>query len=345
VIRDSAFIGGARVKAFEEEFAAFSGARFAVGVSNGTDALRLALLACGICPGDEVITVPNTFIATAEAISMTGASVRFVDVRPDTSNLDHELLPGALSARTRCIVPVHLYGRPADMDPILDFAGRHGLKVIGDAAQAHGAEYRGRKVGALGDAACFSFYPGKNLGADGDAGAVVTGDPAIAEKVAVLRDHGRLAKYEHQVEGFNARLDGLQAAVLSVKLRRLEAWTERRREIARRYGRELGEIEGLTLPSDPDGARAVYHLYVVRSARRDALQASLQAAGVSTAIHYPIPLHLQPAYSRLRLGRGSFPAAERLASEILSLPMYPELRDDQLARVVEQVRGFFRSSP
>ncbi|MBI4607009.1 MAG: DegT/DnrJ/EryC1/StrS family aminotransferase [Planctomycetes bacterium] len=339
VIRESAFIGGPYLKAFEKDFAAYCGSKHALGVSNGTDALRLALLACGVGPGDDVITVPNTFIATAEAVSMTGASVRFVDVEEGSLNMDPGRLAAAITSRTRCIIPVHLYGRPADMDPVLDIARKAGLKVVADAAQAHGARYKGRGIARLGDAVCFSFYPGKNLGAYGDAGAVATDDPAIAEKVALLRDHGRLEKYEHRIEGFNCRMDGLQAAVLSVKLRSLEAWTEARRRIAGLYGSLLEGAPGLTLPPAEDrDSRSVYHLYVVRTDAREELRGHLAEAGVATGIHYPIPLHRQPAYARLGLPEGSFPAAEASARRILSLPMFPELTEEQTLHVCSEVR-------
>jgi dTDP-4-amino-4,6-dideoxygalactose transaminase len=328
VLRETAFIGGPYLERFEKEFATYCGANHAVGVSNGTDALRLALLACGIGPGDEVITVPNTFIATTEAISMVGARIRFVDVHPDTYAMDVNLLEKAVTERTKAILPVHLYGCPADMDPILRIAEKRGLKVISDAAQAHGALYKGRKIGTLGDAVCFSFYPGKNLGAYGDAGGVVTQNPTVAERIASLRDHGRKKKYEHDVEGFNCRLDGLQAAILSVKLKRMERWTAARREIAALYTRLLSGTPGITTPREPQDVTSVYHLYVVRVDRREEIQGELQKNGISTGIHYPIPLHRQKAYAHLNLPEGSFPVAEAHASRILSLPIYPELPRD-----------------
>lgn len=340
VLRETAFIGGPYLKAFEEEFAAYCGTRFAVGVGNGTDALKLALLACGIGPGDEVITVPNTFIATTEAISMTDASIRFVDVDPVTCNLDPALIEAAITPKTRAVIPVHLYGRPADMDPILDIAKRRGLKVIGDAAQAHGSLSRGRKIGTLGDAVGFSFYPGKNLGAYGDAGAVTTDDAGIAQTVAALRDHGRSKKYEHDREGFNCRMDGLQAAVLSVKLKHLDRWTEKRRRNAALYRELLSGVPGLELPAESQGDFEVYHLYVVRTRRREALQKHLEDRGISTGIHYPVPLHRQKAYAHLNLGEGSFPVSEGLAGRILSLPLYPELTEEQIRFVAEAVRSF-----
>jgi dTDP-4-amino-4,6-dideoxygalactose transaminase len=339
VIQDTAFIGGTYLKAFEKEFASYCGAQFALGVSSGTDALRLALLACGVGAGDEVITVPNSFIATAEAISMTGATVRFVDVDPETFNMDPALLKCAITARTRAIIPVHLFGQPADMEPILTIAGERNIKVISDAAQAHGAVYRGRKVGTLGDAVCFSFYPGKNLGAYGDAGAVVTDDPAVADKIAILRDHGRRDKYEHDCEGFNCRMDGLQAAILSAKLRHLEEWTAKRRRHASLYNQLLFGITGVKTPQELEDVRAVYHLYVIRVESRPALQSYLKEVGIDTGIHYPIPLHRQRAYAYLGLPEGSFPISERLARQVLSLPMYPELTEVQIRFVADHIRA------
>ena len=337
VIRDAAFIGGPHVRAFEQEYARYCGTRHAVGVSNGTDAIRLALLACGVGPGDEVITVPNTFIATAEAISMVGAKVRFVDVEPTTATMDPIKLEAAITRRTRAIVPVHLYGHAADMDPILDIARAHGLSLIADAAQAHGAVYNGQKIGTLGDAVTFSFYPGKNLGAYGDAGAVVSDDAAIAGKVSMMRDHGRTKKHEHEFEGFNCRLDGIQAAILSVKLRYLDAWTERRRRNAALYTQLLCDVPGLFVQRERAGTKAVYHLYVVRTESRDALQTHLRDKGIATGIHYRIPLHRQPAYAYLGLPESSFPVAEQHCRQVLSLPMYPELTEDRIHVVAAEV--------
>lgn len=337
VLRDAAFIGGPYVRQFEDDFAAYCGVRHAVGCSNGTDAIRLALLACGIGPGDEVITTPSSFIATTEAISMVGASIRFVDIDPDTALMSAEALAAAVTSRTRAVIPVHLYGQPCDMDAILAVAARHGLRVVSDAAQAHGALDRGRPVGTLGDAVTFSFYPGKNLGAYGDAGAVVTQDPGIARMVSMLRDHGRTQKYAHDIEGFNCRLDGLQAAVLSVKLRHLAAWTESRRAHARRYREQLAGIPGIELIRERSDARAVYHLLVLRTAHRDALQAALGAMGIATGIHYPIPLHLQKAYAHLGLPEGSFPVTERHCREALSLPLFPEMTSAQIDTVADAV--------
>jgi dTDP-4-amino-4,6-dideoxygalactose transaminase len=338
VIQESAFIGGRYLDAFEHAFARYCGTLFAVGVSNGTDALRLALLACNVGPGDDVITVPNTFIATTEAISMVGANVRFVDVRPGAFTLDPESLERAITEKTRAVIPVHLYGRPAEMDPILEIARRRGLRVVADAAQAHGARYHGREIGTLGDVVCFSFYPGKNLGAYGDAGAIVTNDPDIRRTVAMLRDHGRAEKYEHEIEGFNCRLDGLQAAILNAKLPYMEEWTEKRRRHARHYSDCLAGIPGIAVPREDLDVRSVYHLYVIQVEKRDKVRAFLQDRGISTGVHYPIPLHLQPAYARLQLPAGSFAVAETQAQTVLSLPMYAELSDEQVEFVVAAVR-------
>lgn len=338
VLDDAAFIGGPYLERFEAEFAAFSGVKYVVGVSNGTDALRLALLACGIRAGNEVITVPNTFIATAEAVSMLGAKVRFVDVDPKRLTLDPARLAEACTPATKAVIPVHLYGHPAEMDPIMEIARQRGLRVIGDAAQAHGAQYRGHPIAVLGDAVCFSFYPGKNLGACGDAGAVATNDAAVAERVRMLRDHGRTRKYEHAFEGFNCRMDGLQAAVLSVKLKHLPGWNVARRRLAAEYDAALGELPGLRLPIAYADSTPVQHLYAIQVESRDDLARALASEGIQTGIHYPIPLHLQPAYSHLGAARGSFPVAERHASRTLSLPLFPEMTDDDVRRVGDAMR-------
>ncbi len=355
-VEEGRFVLGETVEAFEREFAAFCWADHAVGVANGTDALTLALRACGIRSGDGVVTVPNTFIATAEAISAAGAVPFFVDVAPSTSTLDPARLEHFLeqACETRAdgrpvhrgrsvpiaaVIPVHLFGHPADTDAICAMARRFGLRVIEDAAQAHGASFRGRRVGTLGEAACFSFYPGKNLGAFGDAGAVVTCDEEVASKVRLLRNHGRREKYEHLIEGCNSRLDAIQAAILRVKLPRLEGWNERRREAARLYDDMLGDVEGIICPQAAPESVHVYHLYVIRAAQRDRLRERLAGEGVSTGIHYPIPLHLQPAYRYLGYREGDFQVAEELACEILSLPMYPEIRPDQIRRIASLVRS------
>jgi dTDP-4-amino-4,6-dideoxygalactose transaminase len=339
VIESGAFAGGPFVAKFEEDFAAYCHTRFAVGVGSGTDALWLALLACGIGAGDEVITVPNSFLATAEAISISGAAPVFVDVDPRTYTMDPELLEAAITPRTKAIIPVHLFGQMADMDPIMEIARRHKLVVIEDACQAHGAEYKGRRAGSLGHAGCFSFYPGKNLGAMGEAGAVVTNDPAIQEKIQLLRDHGQRAKYYHSLIGWNARMDGIQGAVLRVKLKALDKSNAARRSRARLYENRLGNGRDLITPKEAEYGTHVYHVYAVRVRGRDQLQRALADRGIASAIHYPIPIHLQEAYGHLKLGRGSFPVAERCAEEFLSLPMFPELTPEQIETVVREVNS------
>jgi dTDP-4-amino-4,6-dideoxygalactose transaminase len=325
VIRTSAFIGGPAVERFEKAFAEYCGAKECVGLASGTAALHIAFDALGIGPGDEVITTPYTFIATTEAISQTGATIRFVDCRAECGTMDPKLLAEAITPRTRAIVPVHLYGQPCDMDPILEIGARHEIPVIEDAAQAHGAEIRGRRVGSMGRVSCFSFYPGKNLGCYGDGGAITTNDEALAQRIRLLRDHGRTSKYEHEVEGYNYRLDGIQGAVLDVKLRRLEEWTKARQELARRYDSLLQGTDIHPLKPRSADLRHVYHLYVVRVSDREALLPLLKDRGVGVGVHYPIPLHLQPAYRRLGLGEGAFPEAERLAKGVISLPLYAEM--------------------
>ncbi|HEY6245971.1 MAG TPA: DegT/DnrJ/EryC1/StrS family aminotransferase [Pyrinomonadaceae bacterium] len=333
IIISSAFIGGEEVRRFESEFAAFCEARACVGVGNGTDALYLTLRALGIGPGDEVITVAHTFIATSEAISMTGATPIFIDIRDDTLLMNPDLIEPAITKRTKAIVPVHLYGQSCDMDAIMEIAGRHGLKVVEDAAQAHGGRWRGQRVGSIGDAATFSFYPGKNLGAFGDAGAVVSQDEALIEKIRMLANHGRLEKYTHKIEGVNSRLDSLQAAILRVKLRHLDEWNQKRRAHADFYLESLSQSEVRTQAVNPN-AEPVWHLFVVRVQDREALQERLKAAGVSTGVHYPIPLHVQPAYESRQIPLGSLPITEVAASEVVSLPMYPELSQEQLESIV-----------
>jgi dTDP-4-amino-4,6-dideoxygalactose transaminase len=343
VIDGNAFAGGPAVAAFEDSFARFCSTRHAVGVGNGTDALWFALLALGVGPGDEVITVAHTFIATAEAISFCGATPVFVDIDEETYTLDPSRLEAAITPRTKAIIPVHLYGQMADMDAIMAIARRHGLPVVEDACQAHGAAHRGRPAGSIGIAGCFSFYPGKNLGAFGEAGAVVTQDAALAGKLRVLRDHGQEKKYYHSVIGWNGRMDGVQGAVLSVKLRSLAGWNEARREHARRYHQHLAGLSGLVLPvTAPDRLHA-FHLYVVRVADRDWVLAQLAEAGVHCGIHYPLPVHLQAAYRGLGYGRGSLPVTERCAKECLSLPMYAELTPEQIATVARALGGVLRS--
>jgi dTDP-4-amino-4,6-dideoxygalactose transaminase len=329
------FVGGSELEAFESELAAFCGPGLhAVGCANGTDALYLVLRALGVGSGDEVITVAHTFIATTEAISLTGARPVFVDVLEDTLLMNPDAAAAAVTPRTRALLPVHLYGQTCEMDKLRALASRHGLALIEDAAQAHGARFQGVRAGALGDAACFSFYPGKNLGAYGDGGAVVSRDARLVEKIRRLANHGRVEKYVHSAEGVNSRLDGLQAAILRVKLRHLDAWNSLRRERAASYGRAL---RGIRLPSVRAGAEPVWHLYVVRSKERDALQERLARAGIQTGVHYPVPLHLQPAYERLGIPKGALLVTERAAREILSLPMFAELTEEAIARIADLI--------
>jgi dTDP-4-amino-4,6-dideoxygalactose transaminase len=331
-ILHSAFVGGEELRAFEAEFAEYCEVRAAVGVGNGTDALYLALRALGIGPGDEVVTVAHTFIATAEAISLTGARPVFIDIQEDTMLMDPEVLETAITPRTRAIVPVHLYGQPCDMDRIMAVAGRHQLKVVEDAAQAHGSRWRGRRVGSIGDVGCFSFFPGKNLGAYGDGGAVVSQDEALMRRVRMLANHGRVDKYLHQMEGVNSRLDGLNAAVLRVKLRHLDAWNAARRRHARHYTEALTD-SGVVLPIVNVAAESVWHLFVLRVAERDDVWKELNARGIAAGIHYPVPLHRQPAYAHLEIPGGMLPVTERTAARVISVPMYPELSSDRIAAV------------
>jgi dTDP-4-amino-4,6-dideoxygalactose transaminase len=341
IVEDAAFIGGKALRSFEDAFAAFCGAKHGIGVSSGTSALHLALDACGVGRGDEVITVPNTFIATTEAITHAGATIRFVDADPESYNLDPARLETAITPRTKAIMPVHLFGQVADIDAILAIARPRGIKVVEDAAQAHGSAVNGRRAGTLGDIAGFSFYPGKNLGAYGDGGFVTTQDDEMAKRVRLLLDHGRTTKYEHIAEGYNYRLDALQAAILAVKLRHLDRWNEARRRVARAYDERLAGIAGLALPKEQAGRRHIYHIYAVRTETRDALRAHLEERGIASGVHYPIPLHLQPAYRHLGIPKGSFPVAERLAETFVSLPMYPEMEERQVDAVCAAVRSFF----
>lgn len=340
VLDSSEFVGGPFVERFEEEFAAFCDCRYASGVSSGTSALWMTLLSLGIGPGDEVITVPNTFIATAEAISMCGARPVFVDVDEQSYTMNPALLEGAVTPRTKAVIPVHLFGQPADMDPIMEFSAKHALHVIEDACQAHGAQYRGRPAGSIGIAGCFSFYPGKNLGAYGEAGAVVTNDLFLAEKIRILRDHGQVRKYHHAMIGWNGRMDGIQGAILSVKLKHLSRWNEARRTNAAVYNRLLAKIAEIRLPREMDYAKHVYHIYAVQTKYRDALQHFLAERGITCLIHYPLPIHLQDAYRSFGLEGGTFPTAENCAREFLSLPMYPELPGDYIEHVVREIGNF-----
>ena len=338
ILDSTSFILGDEVRTFESAWAAHVGARGAVGVSSGTAAIGLALRAFGVGPGDEVITTAHTFIATAEAVTNVGARPVFADIDPETFTIDPDHVERLITERTRAILPVHLYGQPADMTALMAIAERRGIVVIEDAAQAHSAEFDGRRVGSIGHAACFSFYPGKNLGAFGDAGAVTSDDAAVLDRVRRLRDHGRTTKYEHIEVGFAERIDALQAAILGAKLPHLEDWTESRRRHAGRYSDLLAGTD-LVLPIERRGVRHVYHLYVLRSSRRDALLEHLKSHGVMAGIHYPIPLHLQPAYVAQGYGDVVLPHTERAAAEVISLPIYPELRDDQAAYVADVVRS------
>jgi dTDP-4-amino-4,6-dideoxygalactose transaminase len=328
VLESSQFVLGQEVDAFEKEFGDYCQAKHAIGVNSGTSALHLALLAAGIGHGDEVITVTFTFVATAAAIIYAGARPVFVDIEPRSFTIDVNQIERVITPRTRAILPVHLYGQPADMDPILHIARRHRLVVIEDAAQAHGAEYKGRRVGGIGDIGCFSFYPGKNLGAYGEGGAVTTNNDQYAKMVRTLRDWGQTRKYHHDLKGFNYRMEGMQGAVLRVKLRHLEAWTEARRAHAATYNQMLtnGMIQ---TPEAMSYARHVYHVYAIRTPRRELLQQKFNARGIQTGIHYPIPVHLQPAYADLGSGVGSLPEAEAAAQQVLSLPMFPELTHEE----------------
>jgi dTDP-4-amino-4,6-dideoxygalactose transaminase len=340
VLNSTSFIMGEELSKFEEEFASFCNVKHAIGVANGSDALFLALKASGIKEGDEVITVPNTFIATSEAITQVGGKIVFVDINLQTYTVDVKKIEENITVNTRAIIPVHLYGQPADMDPIMKLARKYHLKVIEDAAQAHGAEYKSRKVGSIGDVACFSFYPGKNLGAYGDAGMVTTNDDEIAYKVKLLRNHGRISKkYEHEIEGYSSRLDNLQAAILRVKLRYLNEWNKSRRNNAKKYNELLCNSGGIITPYEADYAKHVYHLYVIRvdEKQRDLFIETLKRNDIATGIHYPIPLHLQPAYNYLDYKEGDFPFTEKASRGIISLPMYPELSDENIRNISQLI--------
>jgi len=364
---NAGFIGGPMVENFERVFAQFCDVRFCVGVNSGTDALRFAFMAAGVNPGEIIVTVPHTFIATTEAISQVGAHIAFVDIHEQTYTMDPEKLRRYLEDRcavnsegklieknskrvVSAIVPVHLYGQTADMDPIMELAAKYRLSVIEDACQAHGAEYYSRKdrawkkAGSMGLAAAFSFYPGKNLGACGEAGAITTNDEKMAARMKMIRDHGQAKKYYHDIEGYNGRLDSIQAGFLSVKLRHLAGWNQNRRQLAHRYHELLSELsDSVSIPREAEWTKGVYHLYVVRVQDREALQAHLAEAGIGTGIHYPIPLHLQKAYSHLGYKAGDFPITERVASEIVSLPMYPQLQAGQQDHVTQKIKEFVAS--
>ncbi len=339
LVQKTNFIGGPEVEGFTKEFGDYCGGR-CVTVANGTDALILALRALGIGAGDEVITVPFTFIATAEAISNVGATVKFVDIDPKTYNMDVTKIAAAITPKTRAIMPVHLFGQVAEMDAILKIAREKNLKVIEDACQAHGGEYRGRRAGSFGDAAAFSFYPTKNLGGLGDGGAIIVQSPDLAAKISQIADHGRLDRYRHAVEGVNSRLDAFQAAGLRVKLRQLPARNDRRRAIAAAYQKGLSGLPFVVTPTVPAHIVPVWHLYCVESPNRDALMEHLKAKGIGCGVYYPIPLHLQPAYARLGLAPGAFPASERASERILALPMFPEMTDAHVAEVIDAVTAF-----
>ena len=343
VLASCQFILGPKVEAFEADFAAYCQSRFAFGVNSGTSALHLALLAAGVGPGDEVITVSYTFVATVAGILYTGATPVLVDIDPLTCNIDPAKIEAAITPKTKVIMPVHLYGTCADMDPILDIARHHNLLVIEDAAQAVGAEYKGRRAGSMGDLASFSFYPGKNLGAYGEGGAVVTNNEEYGEVIKQLRDQGQSAKYYHERVGYNYRLEAIQGAVLGVKLKHLDDWNAARRRHAAVYRRELADV-GLRLLEEPAGSQSVYHIFPLFTERRDELRAHLQAAGVSTGVHYPIPVHLQRGFSNLGYSAGDLPHTERVCREVLSLPIYPELADETVMQIADSVRQFCRQA-
>jgi dTDP-4-amino-4,6-dideoxygalactose transaminase len=337
VLNESTFVLGPEVQRFEQEFAAYVGTTHCVAVNTGTAAIQLALAALGIGSGDEVITVPHTFIATAEAITAVGARPVFIDIDPVSFTMNPALLEAAISSKTRAIIPVHIYGQVADMDRILEIANLHGIPVVEDACQAHGAEYKGRKAGAFGIAGCFSFYPGKNLGACGEGGAVTTDDGDLAQRIRLWRDHGSSKRYEHIFPGLNMRMDGLQGGILSVKLKYLDRWNNQRRQAAAAYDKAFVDTD-IEIPNEMDYGHHVYHLYVVQTSNRDTLRHQLTDAGIESGLHYPIPLHLQEAYRFLGYKEGDFPVAERVKNRILSLPMYPGIRTQTIERIVSELR-------
>ncbi len=336
VLESGHYVLGDEVKAFEEDFASYCQTRFAVAVNTGTSALHLALLAAGVGPGDEVITTPLTFVATTAAVLYTGAKPVFVEIDPQTLNLDPDRVTSAITSKTKAILPVHLHGKPVKIEPLLEIAKKKNFVLIEDAAQAHGAEIQGRRVGGMGLAGCFSFYPGKNLGAYGEGGAVTTNDEIIAKKIRLLRDWGAEKRYHHDLKGFNFRMEALQGAILRVKLKHIEKWTENRMTLAKRYNEKLKGLS-LKIPQTPLGIRNVYHVYPILIEKRDQIQESLMSKGIQTNIHYPIPVHLQKAYSDLGYKVGDFPVTERACSQLLSLPLYPEMTEAQVDEVVEAV--------
>ncbi|MBD2437158.1 aminotransferase class I/II-fold pyridoxal phosphate-dependent enzyme [Nostoc sp. FACHB-110] len=344
VLESTQFVLGSEVKALEAEFASYCNADYGIAVNTGTSALHLALLAAGIGPGDEVITVPFTFVATTAAICYTGATPVFVDIDPITYTIDVNQIEAAITERTKAILPVHLYGQPADMAPIMEIARRHGLVVIEDAAQAHGAEYKGQRVGSIGDIGCFSFYPGKNLGAYGEGGMIVSNNPEYTHTMQMLRDWGQETRYHHILKGYNYRMDGIQGAILRVKLRYIEAWTEARRTHAAQYNQLLAN-SGLTTPVALPHNRHVYHVYAVRTTQREWLQQQLNQQEIQTGIHYPIPVHLQKAYADLSYQAGDFPHSELAAQQVLSLPMYPELTPTQVSTVAQSLQNLLQGVP
>ena len=344
ILGEASFVAGPETEAFEEAFANYLGCPHAVTVSSGTAALHLALLGLGVGPGDEVITTPHTFIATAEAVTAVGARPVFVDVDPVSYTLDPNQVEARITPHTKAILPVHLYGQPADIEPLLSIARARRLALVEDACQAHGAEYRGRKAGTLGDAGCFSFFPSKNLGCCGEGGAVVTNNASLAERIRLLRAHGSRRKYEHRFPGFNFRMEALQGSILSAKLKHLDRWNERRRALASQYNRRLAEA-GVILPIEMPYARHVYHLYVIQSPERDALRGHLAACGIETGLHYPVPIHLQEAYRGLGYQEGDFPVTESITRHILSLPMFPEMTLEAVDYVASAVDDFHRVRP
>jgi dTDP-4-amino-4,6-dideoxygalactose transaminase len=340
VLDNTAFAGGPFVGQFEKDFASFCQCEFAIGVGSGTDALWMALLSLGIGPGDEVITTPNTFIATAEAISFCGAKPVFVDVDEKTYNMNPDLLESVINAKTKAIIPVHLFGQMSDMHRIMEIARAHELSVVEDACQAHGAEYKGKRSGSIGDVGCFSFYPGKNLGAYGEAGAIVTNNAKLAEKMRMFRDHGQRTKYYHSIVGWNARMDGFQGAILGVKLKHLATWNDARRKNAQLYDSLLADVDDIITPVQADYGRHVYHVYAIRTRNRDELISALAEKDIFCGIHYPVPIHLQDAYKFLGYKKGSFPVAEKCAGEFVSLPMFAELSKEQINKVCYEIKCF-----